>query len=297
LRHSSTRARLLAVSAVAGLLAIAAGTGGKQAVAPPVGKAAGPAGAWESLEPGLELGTFESPRPSAIGDSKVRALRIDPNRFDLRLVNASAHDDRASHSAREWCRREGLVAAINASMYQQDHVTSVSLMRTRRHVNNSRLSKDMSLLALDPLDEEAPPVRIIDRECDDLDAWKPRYGTLVQSIRMISCKGENVWTQQPRRWSTAAIGVDTAGRALFIHSRSPYSTHDFIEILRALPLHLDRALYSEGGPEAQLFVAAGGREMEFLGSFESAFNENDDVTMAWPVPNVVGVIRRAPTPE
>ena len=39
---------------------------------------------------GLELGEFVSPRPSDRGDSIVRALRIEPSRFELRLLNASA---------------------------------------------------------------------------------------------------------------------------------------------------------------------------------------------------------------
>ena len=108
---------------------------------------------------------------------------------------------------------------------------------------------------------------------------------------MISCKGRNVWAQQPKRWSTAAIGVDAGGNVLFIHVRSPFSTHDLIEILLALPLDLKRAMYAEGGPEAQLYVAAGGREEEFSGSYETGFNEDDDNQISWPVPNVIVAVR------
>jgi len=249
-------------------------------------------GSWRTLEPGLELGTFRSPRPAEIGDSLVRVLRIDPRRFELRLLNATADEQGLSRTARDWVSRHGLVAAINASMYQQDYRRSVSLMRTREHVNNPRLSKDRTVLAFDPLVPDVPPVKLIDRECEDLDEWSERYGTLVQSIRMVSCDGRNVWAPQPRRWSTAAIGTDDDGRVLFLHVRSPYSTHDLIEILLELPIGLERAMYVEGGPEAQLYVAAGGEEREFVGSFETAFNEDDGNDQAWPVPNVIGVARR-----
>jgi hypothetical protein len=166
------------------------------------------------------------------------------------------------------------------------------MMRTRGHVNNPRLSKDNSILVFDPLREDVPSVRLLDRECDELAASMAAYGTAVQSIRMVSCRGKNVWSQQPRRWSTAAIGVDTAGRVLFIHGRSPYSTHDLIDILLGLPIDLRRAMYVEGGPEAQLYVRAGGQEHEFVGSFETGFLESDSNGHAWPVPNVVGVARR-----
>jgi hypothetical protein len=252
---------------------------------------------WRTLEPGLELGQLPSPKPSALGDSMIRLLRIDPGRFDFRLLNASADKKGRGLTARRWCIEEGLVAAVNASMYQQDYRTSISLMRTRTHVNNPRLSKDMSILAFDRLDPGVPPVMIIDRQCEEFDVWKEKYGTFVQSIRMLSCKGKNVWTQQPKEWSTAAIGTDERGNVLFIHVRSPFSTHDLIDILRTLPIALSRAMYVEGGPEAQLFVRSGGEEHEFVGSYETAFMENDDNDQAWAVPNVVGITRRAGASE
>ena len=257
----------------------------------PAGRAESDPEAWTSLERGLDLGVFAAPNPSAIGDSLIRVVRIDPERFELRLLNASATEDKRTRTARAWCKRAGCVAAINSSMYRTDYLTSVSLMQTRTHVNNATLSKDNTILAFDRLRPGVLPVKMIDRECDDLSQSRKSYGTLVQSIRMISCKGRNVWAQQPKRWSTAAIGVDAEGNVLFIHVRSPFSTHDLIEILLALPLDLKRAMYAEGGPEAQLYVAAGGREEEFSGSYETGFNEDDDNQISWPVPNVIVAVR------
>lgn len=239
--------------------------------------------AWSSLESGLDLGEFDDPQRGAAAGPAVRALRIDPRRFDLRLLNASAPGEGEPRTAREWCDRHGLAAAINASMYQTDQRTSVSLMRTRSHVNNPRLSKDRSVLAFEPLEPGLPPVRLLDRECDDFGIWLPRYGTLVQSIRMLSCLGENVWKKQAQRSSTAAVGADRQDRTLFVHVAPAYATHDAIELLRALPLGLERLMYAEGGGEAQMFVRAGGREIELVGGGGG---------LARPLPNVVGVARR-----
>ena len=255
------------------------------------GRPAPPRATWVTLEPGLDLGEFAAEPPSDRGDSIVRVLRADPKRFDLRLLNASSPDQGRALTARDWCLRAGLVAAINASMYQADQRTSVSFMKTADHVNNPRLSKDRSVLAFDRLDVSVPPIALLDRDCD-FDRLQGRYATLVQSIRMISCRRANVWAPQERRSSTAAIGTDAQGRVLFIHTRSPYSTHDLIDILLKLPLGLERAMYAEGGPEAQLYVGSGGREREWVGSFESGFEENDDNHRAWPVPNVIGIARR-----
>jgi uncharacterized protein YigE (DUF2233 family) len=249
-----------------------------------------PTSEWEQLEPGLEFASWAAPERAESGDSLVRVLRIDPHRFELRLLNSSASPDPMPLTGRAWAGRHGLVAAINASLYQTDLRTSVALMRTRDHVNNARLSRDNAVLAFDRLDGGVPPVQIIDRTCQDFDRLRGRYGTLVQGIRMMSCDGRNVWRQQPKKWSTAAIGVDRQGRVLFTHVRSPYSTHDLIDHLLALPLELKNAMYVEGGPQAQLYVRAGDREMEFVGSHGSRFG-SESARVALPVPNVIGVVR------
>ena len=244
---------------------------------------------WQELAPGLDLGIFSAPLPSEIGDSKIRVLRIDPQRYKFRLLSASAFENGRALSAKQWSQQNGLVAAINASMYQEDYKSSVSLMRSGAHINNPRLSKDMTILAFDSKSAEVPLVKIIDRECEDFQVWQKKYRTMVQSIRMISCTGKNVWTKQPQKWSTAAIGVDERDRVLFIHVSSPYSTHDLIDILKKLPLSISRAMYAEGGPQAQLYINIGDHEHEFVGNYDIEIQGNMKKLISRPVPNVVGI--------
>ncbi len=259
------------------------------AAAPPPGAQAG----WQALEPGLELGVFDG--PSGAGEQGVVVVRIDPARFELRLLNASAPGQGSLLTARGWAARAGAAAVINAAMYQEDFRTSVSLMRTRDHVNQRRVSKDKAVLAFDPVEKGLPPVRMLDRECDDLARVERGYGTLVQSIRMISCEGKNVWAPSDRRFSAAAIGIDGKGRVLFIHARAAAPIHALVDTLLALPLDLRQAMYVEGGPEAQLYARGGGREIERVGTFEGApLADNKD---AWPIPNVVAAVRRGGAPR
>lgn len=246
-------------------------------------------GNWQVLSPGLELGSFQPPQQSVGGDAVIRVLRIDPRRYGLRLLNASAIKEGSAMSAKEWVLKFGLQAAINASMYQKDYKTSVSLMRKKGHVNNARLSKDKAILAFDSKNPHAPPVRIIDRQCDDFHEIKNRYQVLIQNIRMISCRGINVWRQQSGRWSTAALALDSSGKVIFIHVKSPYSTHDLADILLDLPLGIDRAMYLEGGPQAQLFVQSGGKSYEFFGSYSGTFSNTASSSFDWPIPNIIGV--------
>jgi len=247
---------------------------------------------WRQLDRGLEFGTFAAPQAAAVGDSLVRVLRIDLNYYQLRLLNASQFKNGVPLTPKQWCRRNGLTAAINSSMYRTDFKTSVSLMRTKIHTNNPRLSKDMTILAFDRQRDDVPRAKIIDRECDDFHVWQQKYGTLVQSIRMISCTGKNVWKPQQRRWSTSAIGIDKEDRILFIHVRSPYSTHDLINMLQKLPLNILRAMYTEGGPQAQLHIKSGATEFAFTGSYDTHSAQSNEGAIAWPLPNVVGISKR-----
>jgi hypothetical protein len=244
---------------------------------------------WQRLDKGLELGTFLSPQAAEVGDSLVRVLRINPKYYRLRLLNASATENGVPLTPKQWCRQNGLLAAINPSMFQTDFKTSVSLMHTKSHTNNARLSKDMTILAFDRQRSDIPRAKIIDRQCEDFQFWKKKYGTLVQSIRMISCKGKNVWKQRPQKWSTAAIAIDGQQNILFIHVRSLYSTHDLINILKKLPLDISRALYAEGGPQAQLYINVGDKEFEFVGSNEISSNQSNAGAISWPLPNVLGI--------
>jgi uncharacterized protein YigE (DUF2233 family) len=255
----------------------------------PATPAAAEQATWQALEPGLETALLDGPASSS-GDRKIAVVRIDPARFELRLLSASSPGEGALRTARDWAYRAGASAAINASMYQEDYRTSVSLMRTREHVNQRRLSKDKAVLAFDPLVSGISPVRIVDRDCEDLDQASARYGTLVQSIRMISCDRRNVWAPSERRFSAAAIGIDARGRVLFIHARTAWPVHELAKALLALPLDLVQAMYVEGGPEAQLFARGGGREVERVGTFERTPAAASGP--AWPVPNVIAAVRR-----
>lgn len=257
------------------------------------GKTAAKTMAWKTLEPGLEFAEFESPRLDPGPGAKIRVLRADPKLFTVKLLTAAADAHPRAKTPRQWVQEASLVAAINAAMYQADHITSVSLMKSGAVINNPRVSKDKSVLAFDPLDSTVPPLQIIDREHQDFETLRRKYSSLVQSIRMLSLDGQNVWEQQlHNRWSIAAVGIDKRGRILFIHSRSPNTVHDLIDMLLTLPLDLKNAMYTEGGPEAQMFVKSGTVEYELTGALDAGLQEGF-ADQPWPIPNVLGLSRKS----
>jgi Phosphodiester glycosidase len=251
---------------------------------------------WRPLAPGLEVGRFPAAGGSAAAvDSTVTVVRVDPRRYVFRLLSAELMGLSSNPTALEWVRREGVSGAINASMFQADHRTAVGYMRDGDRSNNPRWNADNAVFVSQPRRAGLPEAAILDRACDPDAAQRAReYRVVVQSIRMLDCEGRNTWSQQPRRWSTACVGTDAAGRVLFIHVRSPFTTHDLIEALRALPLDLRRLMYVEGGPEASLVVAVRGEVLlSEVGSFETGFHEADDNRVFWPVPNVLAFRERA----
>jgi len=247
--------------------------------------------AWKTLETGLDYERF-SPKSSSGNLVVVRALRIDPEFFELKLMNASNLQDQVRRSARAWGKDFSLLATINASMYQEDRRTSVSLMKTRKHTNNAYVSKDQCILAFDPRKSKIPSITLIDRQCDDFEKLRHDYGTLVQSIRMISCKGKNVWSKQARKASIAAIGLDESGRVLFLHLSTPQTTYDFIQLLQKLPLALKGAMYLEGSAPAQMSVNHAKLQLEVAGTWCSDSAEPDERAFALPIPNIIGVVRK-----
>ena len=86
-------------------------------------------GVWRQLEPGLDLGRFATrdTLPDPEGDLVV--LRVDPQRWELRLLTAVVGDRAKQRSARAWCEEFGLVAAINAGMFQRDRRTHMGYLR------------------------------------------------------------------------------------------------------------------------------------------------------------------------
>ena len=251
---------------------------------------------WTSLASGLELGVFEAKRRSHVGDSKITVLRIDPHAWELDLVGSSRTGESSGRTAKQWCEEHHLAAAINAGMFGTDYRTHVGYLRVSGHVNSGHVNDYRSVAAFDPFEEkEIGPFRIFD--LDDPDASMTRilenYASVVQNLRLIKRPGQNRWSRKTtKRWSEAALGQDEQGRILFMFSRSPFTMYEFNQELLSMDIGLVAAQHLEGGPEAQLYLHVGDHGLQLVGSYETSFRENDDNTMPWPVPNVLGIRKR-----
>ena len=240
---------------------------------------------WRALAKGVEYAAITlTPRPT-VGDGLLHIVKIDPSKARLRALAISQVGGK-TRTAQQWRGQFGLVAVINAGMYDVDYSRHTGYFRAGDHVNSSRWARDYrSVLVLDPRKLGLPRAAIHDAGDGDWD----EYGSVVQNLRLIRAPGVSVWAENGRRWSEAAVAMDRDGAILFLFSRSPYSMCELNRILLALPLGILRAMHVEGGPEASLSVRGGGIDLDLSGSYETSFTENDANQRQWPLPNVLGV--------
>ena len=218
------------------------------------------AGTWRTLQPGVEYAAIES----------LQIVRVDPARAKLRAA-LSSEVGVAPRTAGEWCRKSRLAVAINLGMFRADHRSNVGYARNGTHVNHGRWNNYQSVVAID-----AKQASWIDLDQPhSLDVLK-RYDIVVQNLRLIAGNRRNVWSPSAKKWSEAALAIDSRGRLLFLFSRTPYSMRDFNALILRLPLDVKSAMHLEGGPEASLSIHTGGIDLDLCGSYETGFSENDD---------------------
>jgi hypothetical protein len=242
-----------------------------------------PAVRWRALQPGVELAIV------AGGGGPLYVVRVDPRR--AKLAAGLASKTGRSQTAAEWCRTSRFSVAINLGMYEADHRTHTGYLRDGAHLNNGRVNDYRSLLALRPAKSGLPPALWVDLPSAALPPALAPYDLVVQNLRLIAGDRKNVWTPTNRRWSEAALAIDSKGRLLFLFSRAPYSMPEFNALILRLPLDVRQAMHVEGGPEASLSVHAGGVDLDLCGSFETGFVEDESNRDQWPLPNVLAVVR------
>jgi hypothetical protein len=237
---------------------------------------ADPVISWKPIQRGVELATIP-PGP-------LYVVRIDPTRATL-AVGIASEEKSAPKPAAAWCRTSRFAVATNLGMFNDDHQTHTGYLRHGRHINSKRWNDYRSVLALQPqtlwldLDSTNPPA-ILDK-----------YNIVVQNLRLIAGGRKNVWSASNKRWSEAALAIDSQGRLLILFSRAPHTMRDFNQRLLRLPLDIQQAMHLEGGPEASLSIHVPGLVLDLCGSYETGFLEDESNTEQWPLPNVIGVQR------
>jgi uncharacterized protein YigE (DUF2233 family) len=286
---ASKPSRRPALSGLLALCLLPAVAGAGQSAGSSASKSPVPEGT--EIAPGLVVERVPATLPSPVrkGRGAITLVRIDPRRYELRLLTAAEHGTR---TAPKWVQDFDLTGVINASMFLED-MTSTGLMIDGDKVHNGRVNKAFgAFLAFGPQKPGIDPVAMFGRPCSGFDLAEIRrsYDVVVQNYRMIDCDGTPIAWKDPKAYSVAAVGVDRNGWVVFIHSRTPYRMSEFNRMIAAADLRIDQAMFVEGGPEASLFVRTGDAVVREVGSFETGFMDESN-TLFWAMPNVIGFSR------
>jgi hypothetical protein len=247
---------------------------------------------WQQISPGMDIQYITAKNKSNEGDSRITIVRIDPYKWELVFMGIRQTGEESNKTVREWCGSNKLTAAINAGMFATDYRTHIGYLRFRDHVYCGNINNYQSVLAFDPRKgKEIPPFRIFDLDANGvtMQTILRDYSSAVENLRLIKKPRINVWKQQDRRWSEAAIGEDDKGRILFIFSRSPFSMHDLNMVLLEAGIGIVAAQHLEGGPESQLYMKSGSFAVNLSGSYETSYNEDNGNVISLPIPNILGV--------
>ncbi len=243
--------------------------------------------------PGIVVERHRAPRPSptGVGDRMITVVRVDLRRYAFRFLT-EAHDGRR-RPLPEWIEDHDLTGGINAGMFLPGG-RSVGFMMQDGEIRSDRQPRRFqAVLAFSPRGTE-PAMGLGGTGCDhDLDWFRARYRSVLQSRRLlIDCEGRARRWPNRRRYSAAALGRDREGRAVLVHSRTPYRMEVLSRMLESMSLGLEGLAYMEGGPEASVVVDHPRARVSEMGSYEDGFFPSDGNREFWDLPNVIGFAPR-----
>ena len=241
----------------------------------------------KSLGPGLTAEQVVLAATPAAGAAPcLDVVRTDAAHHRLRVLT-QAREGR-SQAAPAWRETFHLIGVINAGMFHQDGKPVGMIVEDGTAVSGEN-KQYSGFLAFDPRNPKDAAVVVTGRDCTGFDVGdlRTRYRSLIQAPRLLGCRGEALPWQDKKQYSAAAVGVDRAGRVVFLHARAAITMTELAGALASLDLA--GALFLEGGPEASLVVRGADGELARMGSYETGFVENDTNQSFWWLPNVVGL--------
>ena len=283
--------------------------------------------------------------------ASIDILKFSPQNFDFSVYSALWEGGKAK-TLTEWSVDKNLVAAINASMFLPDGITSNGYLRKNSSLNNKRKGTRLGgFFVADPkknmqnsdgkseinlpraaiiYNNDPHLLRFTSDESLDLAAILDKYNVVVQNFKLLEVgdnlkstevasrdtksqlhtndnivgttntadmpsvsnsttdKLKNTSWKSNRRHSITAIAEDVNGNILFLHSQTPITIHNFIKAIKNdSSLNLRRALYTEGGGQANMSLTVSSINKYWLGqkNFLLMFTGQDKL------PNVIGVRR------
>lgn len=204
---------------------------------------------WASLTPGLDWARLRVETPETERSVNILAIRLDPSRIGLRVLDAHAHE-RTVWSAATATRETGALAAINGSFFDESGKPMGLLVDAGVQLNPLR-KVDWGVFYV-----AGGKARVVHTR-----DWKKPEGLrfAIQAGPRLVVAGR-VTTVKPSFARRSALCIHADGRVSLVATESGVMLSEFAEILRRPPtedgLGCVDALNLDGGSSTQLHVAA-----------------------------------------
>lgn len=233
---------------------------------------------FKTIEKGIDYFIFKLKDYSEY-DGELHILRLNTKSIKPEVFISSQYNLKPMTTS-EWCNKFKLNIAINLGMYHKDFSTHVGYLKNGDYINNPKFNEYKSALLLNPTVKNLPYAMIIDLDKPEEFELINKYKTIVQNLRLIKGNRINVWKKKGQSWPEAGVGIDKNKNLIIFFTETPIVMYDLIEILLKLPIHIEKAYHTDGGPPASLSIRLKDFSLDLSGNLATKEQE--------PIPNILG---------
>ncbi len=229
---------------------------------------------WEKIDDGFEVRSMQLDGQPYQGFTKVRILRIDPDRFQVRMIDSRTFGvDRME--IKTLARRAQALAAINGGFFLPDYRPLGFLIVDGREANPLRKA-DWGIFLM----QNNRPRIIHTKEFQN--EWKVTQALQVGPRLVVDGKEKIMKKQAARR---SALGVTLNHQVILLNTEDTEAYFQDLARIFRLPA-------SEGGLECRDALALdGGGSAQMYAEYKSL---NIDIPGQWAIPNGIGVFKKQP---
>lgn len=240
---------------------------------------------------GVKWGEYRLLRESDSASLPLFVLELNPEKFEMIILSSQEYRT-GPLTAESWADEFGYEIVFNAGLFMQENYLPLGYLKSDNMVLNSHHNRHNSFLLFNPIRKNLPSAMLIDRQCENLDSILPFYKSHLQSIRMLSCRGENCWKKSAKSHSILSLGLDSTGRMMLFFVQEPIVPHEFINQVFKLKPELETMMYLEGGRHASLYAELGKLSLDMHGFSDKPMPLKSLREMPMPLPIVIGMKRR-----
>jgi hypothetical protein len=222
---------------------------------------------WQALAPGFEFALWDNLTPSRSGSSQVALLRVDPRRYDFKVL--AAPEGQAGETAGEWREASKALAVFNAGLYTPEGRHLGYLLQDGKELS-PLVSQQDGLFLAEPREPELPPARIIDLRYTPFDPKLNPYRQAAQSLMLLDRFGMIRVRRSAKVANRTALALDDQGRILVVVTEGGHTLWELAQALKSSGLALREVMTMDGGAESQLAVAVGDFTYEHYGRLSPA---------------------------